>query len=446
MKKLIILFIFLTFFSCKKNKSADPQPTIQDASFAFQEFKVEGVSQENISFVDRIIFVRLPLDYAHGKIILPSVKMNKGFNLETDISKGIRYESKDFSLHVSSEKYGDQSFGICVIPAVPLDVEGDTAQYEVTITRDTRVQIPMENIGSVPFVDELGNFHYFPTVSMKSKRSGEVFEIVSAMFTSDGSASDKIWIDIPKTTPADVFDVTIKWAGKVLDRPGLIKVKHGKPEIDQVGGLFVAGSPLYTISGFNLDPDHTYELQLENDFVSAVKIALVRKDFNTLVLNMPDNIKPGNYNAKIFIDSKEYQPLSYPYPPYANFNFMTAEKQPFLRILSRPSLLKTGVCYFYESTNVLHKSENIVADIPYGYANETTTVSLRIRNLGTGQEYILPSTGSRETVLCWGPTFSQFPIPASVPKGSYEVYAIVGNDLKDPKQTSEKLGQIVTIQ
>lgn len=445
MKNLILLFIFLTLLSCKKDKS-DPEPANQDASFAFREFKVEGVSQENISFVDRIIFIRLPLDYAHGKIILPSIKMNKGFNLETDISKGIRYESTGFFLDVSSEKYGDQSFGICVIPAVPLDVKGDTAQYEVTITRDTHIEIPMENIGSIPFVDEYGYLHYSPTVSMKSKRSGDVVEIMSAYFVSDGSASDKIKIDIPKTSPADVFDVTIRWAGKVLDRPGLIKVKHGKPEIDQVGGFFVAGSPLYTVSGFNLAPEHTYELQLENDFVSAVKIALVRKDFNTLVLNMPDNIKPGNYRAKIFIDSKEYQPLSYPYPPYANFNFMAAEKQPFLRILSRPSLLKGGVCYFYESTNILLKSENIVADIVYGYANETTTVSLRIRNLETGQEYILPSTGSRETVLCWGPTFSQFPIPTSVPEGRYEVYAIVGNDLKNPKQTSEKLGQIVTIQ
>jgi hypothetical protein len=273
-----------------------------------------------------------------------------------------------------------------------------------------------------------------------------MFEIISAMIVSDDSAPGMIRIDIPKTTPADVFDVTIRWAGKVLDRPGLIKVKHGKPEIDYVGGFFVAGSPLYTLSGFNLAPDHTYELQLENDFVSAVKIALVRKDFNTLVLNMPDNIKPGNYRAKIFIDSKEYQPLSYPYPPYANFNFMAAEKQPLLRILSRPSLLKSGVCYFYESTNILLKSENIVADIVYGYGSETTKVSLRIRNLETGQEYILPSTGSRETVLCWGPTFSQFPIPASVPQGRYEVYAIVGNDLKNPKQISEKLGQIVTIQ
>lgn len=445
MKNLLPFIFLIVFLGCKKDKD-NPRPANQDASFAFQEFKVQGVSQENISFVDRIIFIRLPLDYAHGKIILPSIKMNKGFNLETDISKGIRYESNGFSLAVSSEKYGNQSFAICVIPAVPLNVEGDTAQYEVTITYDTHIQIPMENIGSVPYIDEKGGFHYFPTVSMKSKQSGEVFEIMSATFTSDGSASDKIRIDIPKTIPADVFDVTIKWAGKVLDRPGLIKVKRGKPEIDRVGGFFVAGSPLYTISGFNLDPNHTYELQLENDFVSAVKIALVRKDFNTLVLNMPENIEPGNYRAKIFIDSKEYQPLSYPYPPYANFNFMAGEKQPLLRILSRPSLLKSGVCYFYESTNVLHKNENIVADIPYRYDSEATTVSLRLRNLGTGQEYILPSTGSRETVLCFGPTFSQFPIPASVPKGKYEVYAIVGDDLKDPKQTSEKLGQIVTIQ
>jgi hypothetical protein len=43
MKNLILLFIFLTLVSCKKDKS-DPQPANQDASFAFQEFKVEGVS------------------------------------------------------------------------------------------------------------------------------------------------------------------------------------------------------------------------------------------------------------------------------------------------------------------------------------------------------------------------------------------------------------------
>ncbi|MCE6990996.1 hypothetical protein [Dyadobacter sp. CY323] len=446
MKKICFLLL-IAFLGCKDKN--EPEPFTGDINSVVKEFKIVGVSDENIKMVDNQVFVTLPAGYAFGDVIKPTVKLNNQFQLVTDISQGLEFEARPVGIQTRSSVHGNFDFRIHVIPADPFKIVGAQKDIDITIDQTAFTELLVTNVGSYPFANESGKLSEDVQVILTDQTTGaEVFSISTAL-GSDSAGASRLAVYFPVNTPAGNFKPVIKVGEKKVDFPKLINVKYGDLNLDLSGWKVYPANRSLSVRGYNILPDAEYTMEIENDFVPARKIKLTWEDHNNLNVKLPADMPFGNYRAKLFVNGKEYGGKLN--PRLSNLNFIAFDSQPYIVSLSQPSLLQTGECKYYKETKTLARSQDILANTWFTTANENSDVTetadfkLKLVNRETKKEHLLNSLPARFYTDCFFQVFTQFPIPTDVSSGKYEVYLIVTVPGATPR-ISEALGEIVTIE
>jgi hypothetical protein len=434
--------MLLTFVGCKEK--AIPDPYNGDINSVIKEFKILGVGDENIRLAKDKIFVKLPADYPYGQVIKPTVKLNNQFQLLTNINEGLRFEGQSLALKVKSDLYGEFGFSVYVTPTAPLVLASGTDDINISIDPDAAVQFLMENVGTLTVENEKGELSSEPRVTLKNTATGQIVECSSLMYQSQISPAAKLHIEFPVNIAAADYQASVRWGGREAKIPNLIKVKYGKLGLNFFSWVINSENPILSIPGYNILPDNEYELEIKNDFTPARKVKLIRKGYNELTASLAGELSPGNYNAKILVNSQEYKRTNGILEPiFANLIRQATGSQPVIVNLSQPSLLITGECYYYPQTTQIFRAQEIVANIWFTGEKENTQFGLKLVNQETKKEYLLTTSTPRFSGMCNSRTMSKFPIPNDLTNGKYKVYAVVGST---DMMISEPMAQLVTIE
>lgn len=437
MKKLLPLLLIL-FFGCKEEYTL--APVVSYIDFSIRELRVAGVPQENIQFKGNSIFITLPADYPHGNVINVSVKPNRDFTVESDLSNGVNFEAKHVNLRMTSPTYSIAEFPIYVKVTAPLKIISD-GEIEIVISPEARLDLTLQNFGTIKSqADDNQSFSALRLI-LKNVESSDTIVFDNCNVYSDSVDQGKINVTLPVTISAGKYQATIEWGNRKAVATDLINVKHGKLALDTGWFIGLNNSDMLLVSGHNIYPENEYEIEITNDFAPSKRYKLTRDSYNTLSLKMPDEIKPGNYSAQIFVNGKLYDTDIFAGNPIANLVITAFDKQPIISIVSQPTLLVGGVCYYYKPTTAILRAQDIVTS-SWVAGERVADMKLKLVHRESKKEFLLTSKNPRFAVLCFNNTFDQYTFPKEAPNGEYEAYAVVESA---PVRISEPLGQIITV-
>ncbi|GGB97449.1 hypothetical protein [Dyadobacter sediminis] len=440
MKKLFTL-VLITLLGCKEEFT--PAPVFSFADLVIRSIKIEGVSQENIVLKNDRIMITLPADYPSGSNLRVSIEPKGDFRLISDLSKGIAFEGQDVYISFASSTHDPVHFPVYVKPAAPWKVKSEGVS-EVFISRYTELALTMQNFGTARSYPE--NQHV--SVVLKNLETGDTLRFDQTSIFSDTPGESKLLFNVPGTILAADYQATVHRGGMSITAPDRISVKYGKLELsDGPWGTRRDSSAELMVNGYNIYPENTYEVEISNGFFPVKKYRLDRKGYNSLSLKLPAEITPGNYNTKLFVNGKEYEPQNYPLDFLPELYVKRTANQPALVYVSQESEFKPlGDCYYFSPVATLSRKQNLIAYISADYQNHpNATIRMKLVNAQTRKEFILTTEKPRFTSMCYINQFFSFPIPAVVENGTYEAYAISGSEGFD-LETSEKMGQLVRIE
>lgn len=444
--KRLLFPLFILCFGCHEKFS--PAPVIDPAAFVIKEFSIQGVSKDNIKISDRSIVIKLPANYQNASLIKPVIKLNNGFQLQTDLNGGLDYEGKDVSITVESKVFGTTfTYSIYVVPSEPLIIKSEVSFYDIAIQEGASVTIPVSNLGTRTTINDSGVVAERPVITLKDKSTGEINTSSTGSFSSDSLNKTRVKIDFPTTLGAGDYEASVSWGNRksVISAP--IKIKYGKLALNIFGWYATKDVARFTVQGINIYPENSYEMLIENDFIEPRKIKLTRKNYNEIQAEVPSDLDFGNYKSTILVNGKAYeivQPVVT--SPYANFFYKRSVQQPVISFTSQPSGFHSGVCSFYSPSLKISKSEELIVSVVYPREWGDSNITLRLSNTKTGASFEINNLSPTATVMCSYQTATRFNIPDAMPNGQYSVTATVEHYI-DGKATvaSEKFGQIVTV-
>ena len=440
MKKLLTL-VLITLLGCKEEFT--PAPVINYANFVIRNIKIEGVRQENIVLENDRIIITLPANYPSGSNLKAFIEPERDFKLISDLRNGIAFEGKDVAISFSSSTYGPVNLPVYVKPTAPLKIKSEGAR-EVVISPNTELVLTMQNFGTVRTYPK----DQHVSALLKNLVTGDILRIDKTVIFSDSPGESKLLLNVPGTISAADYQVTILRGDLNIAMPDLIKVKYGKLEFPNTTWWVMRDSSAeLSVNGYNIYPENTYEVEISNGFFPAKRFKLDRKGYNSLSLKLPAEIVPGNYNAKLFVNEKEYKLQEHSLDFLPDLYVKRIASQPTLVYLSQESGFKPlGDCSYYSPITTLSRKQNLIAYISADYQNNPNVpIRMKLVNEKNRKEFILTTEAPRFTTMCYVNQFFSFPIPAAVENGTYEAYAISGSEGYS-LETSEKMGQLIKIE
>lgn len=440
MKKLFTLLL-ITLLGCKEEFT--PAPIYNYADYVIRNIRVEGVSQENIELKNDRIIITLPENYPSGMNLKASIEPEKDYKLISDLGNGIAFEGQDAEISFSNNAIGTVSFPIYVKPTAPLKIKSEGIK-EVVISHYTEHVLTMQNFGTRKTFPE----DQPVSLVLKNLLTGDTLHIDRVEIFNDSPRESKLRFIVPGTISAADYQITVLQGTRNVTAPDPVKMKYGKLEL-WFGGWATRrdSSAELVVSGYNIYPESIYEVEISNGFFPVKKYRLDWKGYNLLNLKLPAEIVPGNYNIRLFVDDKVYNPQENELDFLPDLFVSRKANQPAIVYLSQESGLKPlGDCYYYSPFTTLSRKENVIAYIAADYYhNPNTTIRLKLVNEKTRREFILTTEIPRFSSMCYINQFFSFPISAEVENGTYEAYALSGSD-GFHVETSEKMGQLIKIE
>lgn len=455
MKNLFFLLLVLTIAGCKKKEISEqvtPQELLDPTKlFAIQSFSVEGVPAKNIRFLlknnQSYVIITLPADYQNGNLLKITTEMPNGFfispSAQLDNRSGkfaLSYQGEYVSLTITdANKNALNGIGIVVQPSAPLKVQGLVSDVQYTIDGMYKyVKLTIENWGTEMGVSNKDSLVTIGKISIRNKKTGSEFS-GNAGYRISGE-ENVFTLDFPIDAEDGEYQITLQKDSRSLTLPNNLIIKYGQPTItfyqDGWNKHSYEGKNVVSFQGYNLTDNHTYELQLKNDFSEPVSIKLTTSNRFKIQGQLPSGFSKGNYEMKLLSDGKEVKSSGLDSPA-----LLLAKKdsiQPAMLVLSQPKEVIYGEVYLYKAITSFDRNEPLITWIE---ANSKSKY-IELKNTESGQIFKQGFTGFTKSPI----PFPYIMITPEIPNGRYEVRLSTENQLNsDLSLISEPYHKIITI-
>ena len=431
--------ILLAILACKEE---DIKPSILEL-YGIYDFKVEGVPSENIEPLGgHGVMVNLPANYKGGQKLKVSFRhskkgsIDKAFNEDGWVNGSAIYEGNILNI---------KDMGVVVRPFKDVEILPTGKPYRLPLVgKETRLNFFVRNWGT-----DLSPADSVWLAQLIQKSTGTVISVtISSSIPAKEGAPTPVSVEIPRDMNVGEYKVMLFHRNKPLQLPDPLLMEYGPPEagIDFWPQILLDTARIAGVWGYNLLPDHKYEMILSNDFFKPRRFLLTSKDTRHANVVVPPDVPNGNYVREILMDGKTL--------PLHNLinsdNLLIVQKeyaQPRLMSLTHISQLyytDFGLAVFKPLTH-FKRGQEILAITATPDARFWVGEKLILKNVDTHKEFILNSdepNGFFPNIV-----FSSvyFLIPTECPPGRY---AVTFSCSPDGVTTyySERYHRIITIE
>ncbi|KQS31036.1 hypothetical protein [Dyadobacter sp. Leaf189] len=431
--------ILLVFLGCKEE---DVQPAVLEL-YDIYDLEVEGVPRENLKTHPKQSFViYLPPNYKGGQKLKISFrhskkgKVDRSYNKDGWVNGSIVYEGNLIRIG---------SLQIAVIPYKPVEILPNGKPFRFPLVgKETLLNFYARNWGT-----DMEPTDIHQKASFINKASGQVTTTssFSSIPAKEGDPTP-VSIKIPIDMEAGEYKIVVYRRDQPVELPDPLIMEYGPPEagMDFWPPVLLDTSRFAGIWGYNLLPEHKYEMILSNDFENPRKFLLTSKTSKYANTIIPPGFPTGNYEKRILIDGKEL--------PLHNLinsdNLLIVQKeyaQPRLMSLTHISQLyytDFGLAVFKPLTH-FKRGQEILAITATPDAHHWKGEKLILKNVDTQKEFILKkaeSNGFFPNIVFYSVYFL---IPAECPPGRYAVTFSCSPDGVTTYH-SERYHRIITIE